>query len=170
MDVGQQKEIFDTWLSKHKGLLFKVVRAYAFTAEDQEDLFQEIAIQLWRSIPAFGKRSSETTWIFKVALNTALNWTRKESKHQRGRESLPTSELILQPSDHAFDERLVWLYEQIALMNELDRSLCLLMLDGFSYKEMSQMLGLSENNIGVKLHRIKKQLTAQAKNLAPHEL
>ncbi len=170
MQEKEQQNIFNHWIGQYQALLFKVLRAYAFTAADREDLFQEIAIQLWRSIPAFGKRSSETTWIYKIALNTALNWTRKESKHQRGRESLPTSELILQPSDHAFDERLVWLYEQIASMNELDRSLCLLMLDGFSYKEMSQMLGLSENNIGVKLHRIKKQLTAQAKNLAPHEL
>ncbi|MEL7533017.1 MAG: RNA polymerase sigma factor [Bacteroidota bacterium] len=170
MQELEQRNIFNQWIGQYKALLFKVLRAYAFTPADQEDLFQEIAIQLWRSIPAFGKRSSETTWIYKVALNTALNWTRKERKHQEGRESIPAGESILQTSDQVSDERLVWLYEQIALMHELDRSLCLLMLDGFSHQEMSQILGLSESNIGVKLHRIKKQLTAQAKKLSPHEL
>ncbi|MFK7920373.1 MAG: RNA polymerase sigma factor [Bacteroidia bacterium] len=170
MQEQQQQDIFNQWIGQYKALLFKVLRAYAFNPTDQEDLFQEIAIQLWRSIPSFSQRSSETTWIYKVALNTALNWNRKERKHQAGRESIPESESLLQSSDYVPDERLVWLYEQIAQMHELDRSLCLLMLDGFSYKEMSQMMGLSESNIGVKLHRIKKQLSSQAQKINSYEL
>lgn len=170
MQELEQRNIFNQWIGQYKALLFKVLRAYAFNPADQEDLFQEITIQLWRSIPSFSQRSSETTWIYRVALNTALNWNRKERRHQDGRESIPESESILQVSDYVPDERLVWLYEQIAKLHELDRSLCLLMLDGFSYKEMSHMMGLSESNIGVKLHRIKKQLSSQAQKINSYEL
>ena len=146
-------------------MLFKVLRAYAQTQADQEDLFQEITLQIWRSIPNFQGQSAESTWIYRVALNTALTWKRKEKKHQQTHESIDGVSHILQENSQIKDERLDWLYEQIAQLNAIDKSLTLLLLDGFSYKEMAAMLGISETNVGVKVHRIKKHLTTQAKKI-----
>ena len=80
MHEWEQKQIFDEWLQKHKGILFKIVRAYAFTAADQDDLFQEIALQVWRSIPDFRGESKASTWIYRVALYAASAWTRREQR------------------------------------------------------------------------------------------
>ena len=87
MQECEQKRIFDEWLEEHKGLFFKVVRAYAFTPQDQEDLFQEIAIQVWDSVPNFRGESSVGTWIY---LYTAMSWARREIKHEDGKRPLTT--------------------------------------------------------------------------------
>ena len=158
MDDNQQR-VFDDWLKSHRGLFFKVVRAYAFTPQDQEDLFQEIATQVWRSIANFRGEAAVTTWIYRVALNSAIAWTRQERKHRDGKQSVDGVELaVLQPSS-ATDPRVEWLYAQIRQLSEVDRSLTLLMLDGFSYREMAAMLGITENYVGVKISRIKAHLT-----------
>jgi len=168
MKESEHKQIFEAWLHKHKGLLFKVVRAYAFTPPDQEDLFQEVALQLWNSIPNFRGNAAATTWIYRVALYAAIAWTRKEKKHNEGRQLLTRNEHFLVETPKAQDTRLDWLYEQIGRLNEIDRSLTLLLLDGFSYKEMSQILGISESNVGVKINRIKKYLIHKSKEYDHH--
>ncbi len=173
MKDDDQQRVFDEWLKNHQGLFFKVVRAYAFTPQDQEDLFQEIATQVWRSIPNFlgpnfRGEASVTTWIYRVALNTAIAWTQKERKHRSGKQSLEgVGPAILQASP-ARDPRIEWLYEQIRQLNEIDRSLTLLLLDGFSYKEMAEMLGITENYVGVKINRIKAYLTSKSREEFGH--
>src|SRR6476659_9990931 len=140
MQDDDQQRLFDQWLKSHRGLFFKVVRAYAFTPDDQEDLFQEIATQVWRSVPNFRGEAAVTTWIYRVALNAAIAWTRRESKHRDGKQQVDGVEpAILQPAT-ATDPRIEWLYAQIRQLNEIDRSLTLLLLDGFSYKEMAALL------------------------------
>lgn len=157
----EQKQIFDDWLHQHKGILFKIVRAYAFNAHDRDDLFQEIALQLWRSIPEFRGESKASTWIYRVALYSASAWTRRERKQPPTKplaDVAQTLTVTAQPSDPRVD----WLYDQIAQLEPIDRSICLLMLDGFRYKEMAEMLGISESNVGVKIHRIKQWLVGQS--------
>lgn len=163
MSELEQNHIFETWLSQYKALLFKVVRAYAVTSMDQDDLFQEIVIQVWHSIPSFRQQSSNTTWIYRIALNTALKWVSNERKHANAQESLDGLPAILQDTKVQVDDRLTWLYEEIYKLDEIDRSITLLLLDGFSYKEMATIVGISESNVGVKINRIKKQLIAKAK-------
>ena len=163
-----QLNIFDRWITEYKPLLFKVVRAYAFDSEDQNDLFQEVSIQIWRSIPNFKEKSKVSTWLYRIALNVALNWTRKNKKHNDGRHSLESVELILKQNEDQIDERLDWLYKEIEKLDKVDRSITLLMLDGFSYKEMAEILGISESNIGVKIFRIKKYLTIQSEKKENH--
>ena len=156
-----QQKTFDAWMRAHKAILFKVARAYGSTHADREDLFQEIALQVWHSVDAFRGDAAVTTWIYRVALNTALAWKRKERKHGDGRQDLETTEglLIAPPSER--DPRLDWIYQKISALDEVNRSLALLMLDGFSYRDMSQILGLSESNVGVKINRIKAAMAAQ---------
>jgi RNA polymerase sigma-70 factor (ECF subfamily) len=163
LTAEEQKHIFDTWLGEHKALFFKIIRAYAFTSADQDDLFQEIIIQVWHSIPAFRQESSATTWLYRISLNTALKWTRKERKHYEAKQPLDAVEHILEENKVVIDERLSWLYEEIAKLNEIDRSIALLLLEGFSYKEMAGITGITESNIGVKINRIKKHLISVSK-------
>ncbi|HET6528842.1 MAG TPA: RNA polymerase sigma factor [Balneolaceae bacterium] len=168
MTEGKQQLIFKHWLQEHKALLFKVVRTYAFSETDRDDLFQEISIQVWRSIPNFREESAVTTWLYRVALNTAIRWNRKEQKHQDGRQAFDDTKHVLQKNNQPNEERLDWLYQEIAKLDEIDRSLCLLMLDGFSYRKMSDILGISESNIGVKIHRIKKHLINKSEQVKSH--
>jgi RNA polymerase sigma-70 factor (ECF subfamily) len=153
------QRVFDQWLSCHQGLFYKVVRAYAFTPQDQEDLFQEIAIRVWRSIPGFRGDAAVTTWIYRVALNAAITWSQVERRQREGEESLDGSPPLKSPTAPVVDPRVEWLYGQIRQLSEVDRSLTLLLLDGFSYKEMASMLGMTENYVGVKINRIKRRLT-----------
>jgi RNA polymerase sigma-70 factor (ECF subfamily) len=168
MGFSDQKAIFDSWLSDYKSVLFKVVRAYAFARHDQEDLFQEIVTQLWISVPGFKGNAAPSTWIYRVALNTAISWSRKEIRRRDKPTAFDVDGMALRPSDTDCDPRLDWLYDQIAQLNEIDRSVTLLFLDGFTYKEIADALGMNENNVGVRIHRIKAYLTAQSMKESRH--
>ena len=163
MKESEQRQIFKEWLDAYRALLFKVIRAYTFNTEDQNDLFQDVCIQMYRSIPNFEAKSAVSTWLYRIALNTAINWSTKEKKRINGYQDIETMVNLLHESEEPKAERVNWLYEEIKKLNEIDRSLTLLLLDGYSYKEMSEIVGISENNIGVKIHRIKKQLVKNAK-------
>jgi len=160
MEKAERNRVFGEWMEAHQAILFKVARAYGATHADREDLFQEIALQVWNSIPAFRGDSAPITWIYRVALNTALAWRRKERKHGQGRSDLEAASGLLVVSDN-HNPRLEWIYQRIAELDDVSRSLALLMLDGFSYRDMSQILGLSESNVGVKINRIKAALAAK---------
>ena len=157
----ERDRIFNDWLAGHKGILFKVVHAYAFEHADRQDLFQEIVMQVWRSVEAFRGESSVSTWVYRVALNTATAWTRKQDRHQRGKQPLEIVDGLLAASATEADPRVEWLYRQIAQLQDVDRSVALLMLDGFAYKEIAAIVGISETNVGVRINRFKAALTAQ---------
>lgn len=159
-----QEAIFNTWLVQHRAILFKVVRSYAFLPEDREDLFQEIALQVWKSVPAFEGKSSEVTWLYRIALNTALRWTGREKK-RRIEDKSPGA---LQVNDSYENEQITWLYDQISQLPKVDRSLIILLLDGFSYREIAGISGLTESNVGVKIHRIKQSLASVAQTPDHH--
>jgi len=163
MHQDGQKKIFHQWLQTHKGLLFKVIRAYGQTPDDRDDLFQEISIQLWNSIPNFKGDSAVATWIYRVALFTAMGWSRRQNKHQKNKQLFDETDHALTQKTGSEDARLEWLYTHIGGLNEVDRSLTLLLMDGYSYREMSSVLGISESNVGVKINRIKKYLTQKAR-------
>ena len=165
MTEKEQLDILEEWLKLHKGLIFKVVRAYSVA--DHDDLFQEIIIQVWHSIPVFQRKASVTTWLYRIALNTAIKWTKKEKKYSSS-ESIDNVQHLLKENRTQTDERLSWLYKEIYKLDEIDRSVFLLLLEGFSYKEMSAILGISESNVGVKINRIKKQLITKSKNYDIH--
>ena len=167
MTEAEQNRIFENWLTRYKGLIFKVVRVYARNAMDQDDLFQEIAIQVWRSVPAFREESAVTTWIYRISFNVAIKWVRKEKRLQES-EALDRITHTLHENKNHSDEQLEWLLEEISKLDEIDRSVTLLLLDDFSYKEMASILGISESNIGVKINRIKKHLINKSKKYDHH--
>lgn len=168
MDDLEQETIFRRWLSEHAGLMWKVVRAFTVRAEDQEDLLQDIALQLWMSLPAFRGEAKESTWIYRVAFNTALVWKRDEkrrhAKHVKFVELNVAPAVFPEDSSAALDEeRVQQLYAAIRKLPGLEASLALMHLDGLSYREMSEVLGITETNVGAKLSRVRKQLAAMLK-------
>jgi RNA polymerase sigma-70 factor, ECF subfamily len=154
--------LFKEWLAEHRGTVLKVARAYALTAEDCQDLAQEILLQVWRSLPQFQGQASATTWCYRVALNTALSWHRKERhRHTRQRplvegENLPAIADIARNTAHR--DLVERLYAAIRRLPGTEAALVLLHLDGLSYRQMAEVLGVSEGNVGVKLNRAKKAL------------
>ncbi len=162
MQKDEQKRILSEWLTEHRALLFKIVRSYATTPHDQDDLFQEIALKLWTSVPKFRGDSAVTTWIYRVSFNAAITWIRKEQKRRERNQSLREVEPILKATPLKRDSRIDWLYEQIAQLNPIDRSIMLMTLDGCSHQEIAKAIGTSESNIGVKVHRIKKVFTKKS--------
>jgi RNA polymerase sigma-70 factor (ECF subfamily) len=164
----RQYIIFETWLKQYRALVFKIVRAYASSLEDQDDLFQEICIQIWDSVNSFKEESSPVTWIYRISLNTAIKWGRKTERHRH--EPLENVQHVLQENNVPLDPRLDWLYAQIHQLDDIDRSLTLLLLDDFSYKEMSNILGISESYVGVKINRIKKLLISKLNTYNDHEI
>ena len=150
---------FKQWLAQHQGLLYRVVRAYGNTAEDQDDLFQEICLQMWLSIPRFKGKAKVSTWIYRVALNTALVWNRGEKNRRKHRDRFVTFAPLRQAGDSQPSQEIIErLYEAIRKLPKVDTSIVLMHLDGLGYDEMAEILGISESNVGVKLNRAKKQL------------
>ncbi len=170
MQVDNRERRLNDWLSRHQGLVIKVARSFARETHDRDDLLQEIAFQLWQSIPGYRSQVAETTWIYRVAFYTAINWSRKEEHRKQRNCQLGEQALGLLSKQVDEDPRVAWLYERIAELDPVDRSLTLLLLDGFSYREMSETLGISESSVGVRIHRIKKSLTNQLTRENQHVL
>jgi RNA polymerase sigma-70 factor (ECF subfamily) len=157
------ESLFKSWLTEHGGAILKVARAYTLTTEDCQDLVQEILLQAWQSLPRFQGRASPSTWLYRVALNTALGWHRKEHRRQvRQQPILEVEELPVAGLDSAQQavqrEVVERLYAAIRQLPKTEAALVLLYLDDMSYRQIAEVLGISENNVGVKLNRAKKAL------------
>lgn len=157
------KSLFMTWLGEHGSSVMKVARAYTLTSDECQDLAQEILLQAWRSLPKFEGKANAATWFYRVALHTAMNWHRKD-RPRRTREQ-PLLDVQILATDEANGaeqaqqrETVERLYDAIHRLPKTDAALVLLYLDELSYREMAEVLGISEGNVGVKLSRAKKAL------------
>lgn len=158
MIATSQPQRFEELLEAHKGILFKVCNAYCPNRDDREDLAQEITIQLWQAFPRFDERLRFSTWMYRIALNVAISFYRRESA--RTRHVVPGGEALLNvaasPAGPSGDiERL---YESLRSLNEIDRALLLLYLDGNTYREIGEVLGISETNVATRIGRLKDKL------------
>jgi RNA polymerase sigma-70 factor (ECF subfamily) len=166
----ERQRVFKSWLQEHTGLIFKVARAFASSEADQQDLIQEILLQMWCSLPRFEGNAKASTWIYRVALHTALAWRRKEMKHRAPQNPLIEIETLPAPESDsarrvARDEAIARLYDAIHQLPKVDGALVLLYLEDLSYREMAEVLGLSESNVGVKLNRARKALAELMKEV-----
>jgi len=148
---------FEEVLEEHSALIRKVCQFYADTEQDFEDNVQEVALQLWRSYPTFEGRSKLSTWIYRVALNVCLSQLRREKKRPQT-TTLPPQVKSEHKNNHEYSERKNRLYKAIKELGELDRAIIIQYLDGFSYREIAEIMGISVSHVGVKIHRIKKEL------------
>jgi RNA polymerase sigma-70 factor (ECF subfamily) len=159
---------FKQWLVEHSGAVLRVARAYTYSADDCQDLAQEILLQVWRSLPQFEGRASAATWAYRVALNTALTWQRDQRRrHDRQLPIVDLQSLSASGGDSADEaanrELVERMYAVIRELPKSDAALVLLYLDGLTYREMAEVLGISDNHVGVKLNRAKQKLAKRLK-------
>jgi RNA polymerase sigma-70 factor (ECF subfamily) len=157
-----QERQFQEWVERYKAILIRIVRSFAVQTSDQDDLFQEILLRLWMSVPKFRGECEESTWIYRVAFNTALEWKRGGKRKNRyvqllSPEQAPQADTKKnsQPCDRQAIEQL---YEAIHSLAVVDATLVLLGLDGLSYKQMAEVLGITEASVGTRLTRAKTKL------------
>jgi RNA polymerase sigma-70 factor (ECF subfamily) len=158
------KSIFTKWLEEHSSSVIKVARAYTLTNDECQDLAQEILLQAWSSMRKFEGKASAATWFYRVALHTAMNWQRKDRpRRARQQPFLELQDVATEASESPEDvqqrETVEQLYEAIHQLPKTDSALVLLYLDELSYREMAEVLGISESHVGVKLNRAKKALS-----------
>jgi RNA polymerase sigma-70 factor (ECF subfamily) len=161
------EERFRAWLAAFPALLFKVVHSFARSAQDEQDLFQEMLVQLWQSTARFDGRCSESTWVYRVAFNTAMAWSRAEKRRSARQGPAIAWETVAAPED-ARPERIEELYAAIRQLPKPETALILMHLDGLSYREIGEVLGISEINVGTKLTRARARL-GQLMNDSSHE-
>lgn len=150
------KDRFLEEIFQHQALIHKVCSIYRDTKEDREDLFQEITYQLWKSYPKFQARSKISSWIYKISLNTAIATFRKPKIRISGKgDNLENMEIADLASEDDRKERLL---ATIKKLDDVERALVVLYLEEMSYKEMADIIGISENYVGVRLNRIKEKI------------
>ena len=149
------RDVFTAWMTDHRGIVVKVVRSFTTDPADADDLSQEIALALWRSIPAFRGEAKPSTWIWQIALNQAISWWRDS------REPPVDLDQVSEPSasDRADDRLQVErIYSVIRQLTPIDRSLIMLSLEGYRYAEVAEMTGLTETNVGARLSRARTRI------------
>jgi len=153
--MPEAQETFQTLVDRHKKILYKVCNTYCRNPDDREDLAQEIASQLWQSFRSFDGRVQFSTWMYRVALNVAISWYRRE--RTRTSHILPAGERLLDVAGETETEPddIRLLYQFIETLDELNKALILLYLDGHTNREIGQVLGVSETNVGTKIGRLK---------------
>ncbi len=148
-------------IKENESIIYKLVRIYAEKYDDQQDLYQEIIYQLWKSFNTFQGKSKISTWIYKVALNTSLAHINLKKKHS-GRVSLQNIELQIEDRiDTHMEDKIIEMYQQIRRLNEIDRAIIFLSLEGKGYEEIAVISGFTISNVGTRLNRIKQKLKNQ---------
>lgn len=156
-----KEESFTRIIKDNEGVIFKITTIYTDNGQDQKDLYQEIVYQLWKSFDSFRNESKISTWMYRIALNTAIGQLKKSKKHSN---KTGIDQVVLQQTenyDTEFENRLKMVYEQIHQLNILDKGIILLLLEGKKYEEISEITGLSESNVGTRISRIKQKLKSR---------
>lgn len=158
MKSADKSELFLSVIKSHKGIIYKVANSYCKNAENRNDLVQEIIIQLWKSFDKYNKEYELSTWMYRIALNVAISFYRKDKKDL----ATPLTESIIamvhEEEPGELEENVRMLYQFINELDELNKALMLLFLESKSHKEMAEVLGISETNVATKISRIKEKL------------
>jgi len=144
---------FLSLIKEHSGIIYKISRLYRDSAEDREDLFQEIVFQLWKSYPSFKGNASTGSWLYRIALNTAISSFRKKKPDIRYTDILPDVPASLPSEEDA--QRQERFFAAMKRCDDSEKTIIALYLEGLSYQQIAEITGISENNVGVKLNRIK---------------
>lgn len=167
----QKEKLFQEIIEDNQERIFRICCYYSKDAEERKDLFQEMLINIWSSLKNFKGESALGTWIYRVSVNTALNFVKKELRYNQHFEKLDIiqSDKYLKYEDDSynkeFEEKLNILLSQINQLSVIDKVIISLHLEGLSGKEIAEVVGVTEPNIRVKIHRIKSQLKEELKGI-----
>ncbi len=155
--MGKEVE-FTQMIRDNQGILFKITSLYTYNREDQQDLYQDVVYQLWKSYDSFRGQSKRSTWLYRIAMNTAITHLKRLDKH---RSSIPVEKMVLRGTEMEnmeLEARIKQLYQHIYRLNVLERGIMLLLLEGKKYDEISEITGLTPTNVGTRISRIKRKL------------
>lgn len=155
------KEEFAKVIKANEGLIYKITTLYTDGKQDRKDLYQEIVYQLWKSFGTFNEKSKLSTWMYRVALNTAIFHLNQSKKRLATIPFELVMDRLTDESDKAEEDRIKLLYEQIQQLNLLEKGIILLYLEGKSHEEIAEIVGISISNVGTKISRIKEKLKSQ---------
>lgn len=148
---------FKKLIQDYHRLIYKVCRMYRGPVSDTQDLYQDILVQLWRAFPSFRKESKVSTWIYRIAINTCISQYRKNRNkpiHEGINEAI--AQTVSNPENR--NDELDQLNQAIALLGDIEKAIILLYLEEYSYKEIAEVIGITESNVGFKINQIKKKL------------
>ena len=156
----QEEEAFIQLIKQNEGIIYKITRLYTDSGDDQKDLYQEIVYQLWKGFKSFKGDAKVSTWMYRIALNTAL--LHLKGKKKRG-YNVSLDEVVLKQEDYdpLFEERLKILYANIKNLGDLEKGIIFLFLEGKKYEEIAIITGLTTTNVGTRMARIKEKLKTQ---------
>ena len=157
VQTSKEKE-FSQLVKDNQGLIIKVSRLYTNSPEDEQDLFQEIVLQLWRSYDSFKGQSKISTWMYRVALNTAITLFRKKTKSPQTDELMDFHQKNFMEDDDERQQQVSLLYKVVKMLPKVERAIVMMYLDDLPYKDIAENLGISEVNARVKMNRLKKTL------------
>ena len=159
MQKQEAERQFEKDIREHELLLHKVCRIYAYTDADRQDLFQDIVIQLWKAYPKFRGEAKLSTWLYRVAINTAITGLRRKKDFITATEpeKLPVN-VSDDESSAAEEERLKQLYNAIEHLSQIEKAVVMLYMEDRTYEEMEDILGISSGTLRVKMNRIKEKL------------
>jgi RNA polymerase sigma-70 factor (ECF subfamily) len=152
----QTTEAFVSLLREHERLIYKVCSLYSKDAEDRSDLYQEIVLQLWRAYPGFKGLAKTSTWLYRVALNTAISINRKKRVKASFEESILLN--FPDPFSAEQDDKYRQMYYAISCLSELERAVILLYLEDRSHQDIAEIIGMSVSNVGTRIGRIKEKM------------
>jgi len=153
-----EQEFLNT-IEKHKGIIFKISKMYMDYKDDRDDLFQEITFQIWKAYPNFKGESEISTWLYRIALNTAIIFLKSEKKRSYiGNEDFTNFKIVQDEYDDEKEEKLSRMYDAIHQLNAIDKAFIFYYLEDFSGKEIAEQMGISEGNVRVKMNRAKNKL------------
>lgn len=153
-----EKEFLEI-IQKNQGIIHKVCNMYCDSQEDRNDLFQEIIAQLWKSYPSFRQESKVTTWMYRVALNTAITSFKKSKRRpDQNRLTYENFQLANDEYDSETEENIKLLHAAVSQLTGVEKSIILLYLENKKYEEIAEITGITQNYVRVKMNRIKKKL------------
>ncbi len=150
-------------IKENERIIQKICNLYCSEAEDREDLYQDIIVQLWEAYPQFNYQAKASTWLYRIALNTAISRYRKVKKQPR-RESISDRVVgTFSPIEDSRNEDARLLHAAIESLSKVEKAITLLYMEGAKYQQIAEIIGISESNVGFKLNRIKKKLQNKLK-------
>jgi RNA polymerase sigma-70 factor (ECF subfamily) len=154
---GEEKKFINV-INQHQGLIHKICFMYEHDQDARNDLFQEIVLQLWKSFPTFRGEAKITTWMYRIALNTAISGYRKQTRHIKTED---LNEMHFNISEYSGDEReedLLKLQAAIRQLSEIERAMIMMALEEVPYEEIAETIGITQNNVRVRMNRIREKL------------
>lgn len=157
------QKAFVNLIQEHEGTIYKIARLYINSDADLDDLYQEIVLQLWKAFPSFQGKSSPGTWLYRVALNTAITYLKKRKRRVETISLFAGIEQCKLEENDPERSQIALLYEMVSKLDGLDKGLVLLYLENKGHQEIADIVGISVSNVGTRINRIKKKLREKAK-------